>query len=775
MATIHDVARMAGVSSATVSKHINKTGYVGAEKRAAIDQAIEALHYVTSRPARQLKLGISKEVLYIMPNMDEKLYREVLSGITATLGTEYRLVIQLTYDNAEKEREILRDCLSSPCAGILLCTCAPQATQLFEALSEKMPLIFLLRKPDSVAQFNYLGFNQFNAIYALVNELIRAGHGDIGLYAGDNAFSCEAECIEAFNAAFEAADQPVLANRVYSFPFSREATFRSIMTLLDSGDYPRVFLTTSYLAAQAINEVAYFRNLELGRDIFLLALGEDSWYHSMFVNRIIRTFRDAQKLGANAAAVLRKNIDAPMVCERVMVNLDDGFTFHKVGDYLKRLKESLPPAINAPRRGAARRKIKIAFNMTDSGTDALKSLLPQFVKRENVEVEFCPLPHDGLYDLLLRLAKEKSGEYDLFSVDVPWLPLLHQEGLLSDLTDLIKSNDFPAQLASGVLENTASLDGRILGLPYMYSLLMLFYRKDLFNDAEIAERFYRKYKVRLKPPDTWHMFNIIASFFTRAFEPESPTEYGTSIFGGNFPAAICSELFPRIWSYGGTVFDAHGCVRLYSQENYGAYRSLLKTIGHCPPGTLNFNAFHGVQQLISGDIAMCVFFSNNASPLADSVRNPIRDKLGFAPIPERKPVISGWSIGVNRYSSSTEHAFNFIRWFSSMELQSAYSILGGSAPITALLEHEPLVQLYPWNSLVRMEYHTAQPRMVPALSGIPLLDESWIESVLSDVIFNVVNEKGVLDIQLYHAHMKLCQYAEEHSYPRNVPPKRLVL
>jgi len=768
MSSIHDVARLAGVSTATVSKHMNHSGYVSQLKREAIDRAVEALGYAPNRAARQLKTQSSSEILYVVPNMTEKIYREVMVGISAVLGSEYRLVIQLTGDSREREAQILKECLNNPCAGVFLCTCDPGNDALFQRLDERTPLFFLLRKPQGSSRFSCLGFNQSDTVYALTAELIRLGYEDIGLYTDDASFSCEAECLDAFRQAFGHMGKALRPNRVFSIPFSREAIFRSIMGLLDSGDFPKVFVTTSYVAAGAIQEVAYFRNLELGRDLFLFALGEDSWYNLMFVNRIVCTYRDAQKLGTSAAHALKARLEAPAVFENVSLFLPDGFAYNKLGEYIQRLEGNAPPRARPQTSG----KIRIAFNATDSGTDALKSLIPQFVKQHGVDVEFCPLPHHELYDTLVKMAETRSTDFDLFSMDAPWLPYLESKELLYDLTGLIRSSDIPARMAPNVLEDIGSLDGRILGLPYTYSLSLLFYRKDLFADPELSARFYRQYRVRLAPPQTWNLFNVVAGFFTRTMNPDSPTVYGTSIFG-NFDAGLCSELFPRMWAYNGTVFDRRGFVRLYSQENLRAYQSLIQTIRCCSPDALGYNAFSGVKQLLEGETAMGVVFSNNASALADSVRNPIKDKIGFAPIPDQRPVSSGWSISVNRYSPNLQHAFDFIHWFSSMELASAFTILGGAAPLTPLIELEPLKQLYPWNELVSQQYHTAVKREIPPVPGAAPLNEVWTEHVLANILFDYFRNKGTLDELLFHAHQTLCAYAEQNGYPHNAPVSRL--
>lgn len=771
MATIHEVAKLAGVSTATVSKYINKNGYIRPEKCQAIQAAIDQLNYAPNRSAKQLKTSQSADLLFVAPNMNEKIYREIFSGIDAVLGSEFRIIIRLSNDNPERETSILRDCLQNPCAGLFLCTCCPGNTELFDQLNTYFPIIFMLRRPEKVHSYNFIGFNHREAVSTLTSELIRLGYSDIGLFTGDSAFSDEADAVEGFRNAYDYSNLPVPENQIFSFPYSREETFRRIMAMFDRMDYPRVFITTSYFTAHSIHEIAYFRNLELGRDLLLFSLGEDSWYNSMFVNKIICTFRDAQKLGSTAARMMKDNQASQYACEPMSVLLSDDFAFDSIGKHVSRLKNTAPPRISAQPKVC----LRIAANQEDAGTHALKSLVHQFAKQEGIDVQYIPVRHEKLYAKLLEMSDRQSDEFDLFTVDAPWLPYMYQKQLLYDLTEHMLTSSIPRRLEPDVLQKLCTYNGRILGLPLHYTLSILFYRKDFFADPELSRRFYEKYRVQLEPPKTWHMFNLVADFFTRSSNPDSPTAYGTSIFGGKFPSATCSELFPRIWSYGGSVFDRRGFVRLYSYANYRALQSMMQTIHCCPPDTLDFNAFNSLEELLAGNTAMCMFFSHNASLLADSVRNPIRSTLGFAPIPGRKPVTSGWGLSINRYSRHIEEAKRFIDWFSGMEVSSAYTILGGISPYTALLEHEPLMQLYPWNSVARSEYSTSLPRDVPSLPGIPLLDEMYMEELLSSIIFDHFEGKGNLDDLLYNAHMELCAFAEAHGYPHNLPPQRLNL
>lgn len=764
MSSIHEVAALAGVSTATVSKHINKTGYVSPEKRDAIDRAINELNYSPNRSARMLKTQTSKDILFVVPNMVEKLYRELAESTSLVLGNEYRVLIQLTKDDPVNESRILQDCLNNPCAGLLIVTCQPENQELLQKVQNRMPVVFLMREPQ-LDQCSFVSFNHFESIYAITLELLELGFLDLGLFTGDSAFSCEQECIDAYRAAHQSKGLIAMDDRIFSVPFSKEVTFLQIMPLFDSGRCPQAFICSSQVAARAISEVAFFRNVSVGHELLIFSLGEDSWYDSMFTSRIICTYRDARKLGTFAANALLSSIQSPRVYEPVNIKLNDGFAFDQLDDYILRLSKNIP----AKPQIIADKKLRLLLNRVGSGADSLRSLLPQYTRMSHVAIELEMMSHDELHDLLVSNALSGSSEYDLFSVDAPWLSYLASIGAVVDLTNMIKSTDIPARLEPQVLENVGTRQGRVYGFPYTHTNQLLFYRKDLFEDPDISAAFYQKYRVKLEPPKDWNMFNIIASFFTQSINPDSPVPFGASIFGGS-AAHICTELYPRIWAYNGSVIDQRGYVRLYSPENRKAYQSLFDTLKYSPPDALSFYVDDSLEQLMDGKIAMCIAFSNTASILVTHASGFLSNNIGFAPIPSQKPIVSGWNICINSNSKHIDQAWDFIQWFSSMEIASAYTILGGSAPVSVLLEQESLAQLYPWNAVACREYHTASHRDAPVFADSHVLDPAVVENLLGGVAFDCLKNQMPLDTALLNAHKELCAYAEANGYPINVRP-----
>ena len=79
--TISDVARLAGVSTATVSHTINNTRYVSGETKEKVYQAIAELGYTPDASARSFRTGKKKTVGFIVPDISNKFFGTMLSLI----------------------------------------------------------------------------------------------------------------------------------------------------------------------------------------------------------------------------------------------------------------------------------------------------------------------------------------------------------------------------------------------------------------------------------------------------------------------------------------------------------------------------------------------------------------------------------------------------------------------------------------------------------------------------------------------------------------------
>ncbi|GGX88101.1 LacI family DNA-binding transcriptional regulator [Massilia dura] len=117
-ATIHDVARLAGVGSITVSRYLKKNGYVSDELGAKIDAAVAQLNYVPNLAAGGLSSAHNKVVGMVVPNISGPIFASTIQSFNDTLNRHgYQVLLASSYFSDEQEENAVRAFLGwSPAA-----------------------------------------------------------------------------------------------------------------------------------------------------------------------------------------------------------------------------------------------------------------------------------------------------------------------------------------------------------------------------------------------------------------------------------------------------------------------------------------------------------------------------------------------------------------------------------------------------------------------------------------------------------------------------------
>jgi LacI family transcriptional regulator, galactose operon repressor len=107
--TIRDVAKKANVSVSTVSRVINKKGYVHDATRIIVEKTIEELGFIPNQLARSLTSRSSKIIGVIVPHIGPSFYGELLEGIESQASAYgYKIIFCHTHDDPDRELEYLK-------------------------------------------------------------------------------------------------------------------------------------------------------------------------------------------------------------------------------------------------------------------------------------------------------------------------------------------------------------------------------------------------------------------------------------------------------------------------------------------------------------------------------------------------------------------------------------------------------------------------------------------------------------------------------------------
>ncbi len=120
-ATLHDVAKAAGVSLITASRALGNPGIVSEKTRVRVEQAVEATGYIPNLLAGGLKSKRSRMVAGIVPALSVSQFLPTVQTLTAALHEEgYQLLLGQTFYDAEREEEVLAAMVSRQPDGIVM-------------------------------------------------------------------------------------------------------------------------------------------------------------------------------------------------------------------------------------------------------------------------------------------------------------------------------------------------------------------------------------------------------------------------------------------------------------------------------------------------------------------------------------------------------------------------------------------------------------------------------------------------------------------------------
>lgn len=202
--TMRDVATLAGVAVSTVSAVINGTPKVSAARTERVVKAMQELHYHPDQIARSLKVGRSKTIGVVVPDITNPFYPEVIRGIEdAARLAGYEVLLCDANEDPVQEQEYMANLFARRVDGIIL-ACS-DASAAYDGVSRgQFPVVFVDRIPGRARQ-NAVSTDNAKAACEATDHLIGLGHTRIAMLAGDLNFSTHAERLAGFTLAMENA------------------------------------------------------------------------------------------------------------------------------------------------------------------------------------------------------------------------------------------------------------------------------------------------------------------------------------------------------------------------------------------------------------------------------------------------------------------------------------------------------------------------------------------------------------------------------------------
>ena len=322
-------------------------------------------------------------------------------------------------------------------------------------------------------------------------------------------------------------------------------------------------------------------------------------------------------------------------------------------------------------------EISIVWEAGLQSLDPLKYSGPKWEKLTGIKVKVVEVPTDQMFTKIMQDFRAEAGAYDALNVIPSWMPDLVKAGALEPLdafVDKFSYRDELQDIAPAYRDNQMKVDNKIYGFPDDGDVMLLYYRKDIFEDPKMMAEFKAKMGYELAPPKTWKQFSEIGKFIT---EKMAPKTYGAGFFrAAPYPQYMFQERFR---TEGGKFFDADTMKSTVNSDvGIRVLTEMLAENKFMPPGVEQWNFVDNLANFLQGTTAMTISwppygrwaagYGTNEEAMKWVPKTQVAGKVGYALPPLGRPELGvGFALSVASTSKKKEAAYLFIQWLNSKQ------------------------------------------------------------------------------------------------------------
>ena len=271
--TIKEIARLANVSSAAVSRYLNG-GYISEEKRAQIKKVIEETGYHPSAQARTLRTKRASLIGVVVPKINSESISRVTEGIGNVLASRgYQMLLASTDNNAKKEIEYLHLFEKYPVDGIILIGTMITAEHRRFLKNAQVPVVVTGQYTKYANCIYHDDYGAGKAMGKLAASLSRSHVAYIGVTREDKAAGAARE--DGFRAGLKSEGRELEDKYVRISAFRAESGYEAALSLLkEEKDIDVISCATDTIAAGAIRALRD-RGISLAQGIAVTGFGDN--------------------------------------------------------------------------------------------------------------------------------------------------------------------------------------------------------------------------------------------------------------------------------------------------------------------------------------------------------------------------------------------------------------------------------------------------------------------------------------------------------------------
>lgn len=307
MVRIADVARMANVSTATVSRVISNAGTVKKETAEKVLEAIKKLNYQPNMLARQLRRSETKTILVVVPDITNTFFSAVLRGIeSVAIENGYQVLLGDARNNVETETSYLTILGQKKADGLILLT-ARTDQKILEELSQDYPVVLACEYYEGTV-LPTVSIDNVSSARKATEYLISLKHNRIGHISGPLNVVVGRDRCKGFHQAMSKHGLSVDPSLVQEGEFSFESGFNLMMKFLSLEEPPTAIFAGNDEMAMGAVKAAKSKGFRVPEDLSVVGF-DDIKFASIFEPALTTIAQPTFDMGRKAMHLLLRLIN----------------------------------------------------------------------------------------------------------------------------------------------------------------------------------------------------------------------------------------------------------------------------------------------------------------------------------------------------------------------------------------------------------------------------------------------------------------------------------
>jgi LacI family transcriptional regulator/LacI family repressor for deo operon, udp, cdd, tsx, nupC, and nupG len=310
MSSLTDVAKLAGVSIATVSRAISHPEKVAPQTLIAVRKVMKKLDYRPNRVARRLRQRGGKRHLLglIIPDIQNPFFAEIARGVEdVAYANQFAVMLCNSDEDMNKERFYLDVMLAESVDGIILPPINDHDPEVSKVAGSGMPIVTVDRSLSD-STIDKVEVDNYQGAFDAVAHLIKIGHRRIGLITGRGNISTSRDRKLGYEQALTASEIPVNPEYVRMGDYKQASGIALADELLALPVPPTALFVANNLMAVGAIEAIHARNLKIPQDVAVIGFDDLPWADALDPP-LTMVRQPAYEVGRAAAELLLKRLD----------------------------------------------------------------------------------------------------------------------------------------------------------------------------------------------------------------------------------------------------------------------------------------------------------------------------------------------------------------------------------------------------------------------------------------------------------------------------------